>query len=72
MRQKIKGACWNTTATTAEQSTIFSKRIKMMMFCLGLYFSSTLYRYWGAGLEHLTSRSGLKPNVPNRVVDCRL
>ena len=56
MREKIEGARWSTTATTAEQSTIFSKRIKMMMFCLGLYFSSTLYHHWGAGLEHLTSR----------------
>ena len=49
MRQKIKGACWNTTATTAEQSTIFSKGIKMMMFCSGFEFSSTNYNYWSTG-----------------------
>ena len=45
MRQKIKGACWNTTATTAEQSTIFSEGIKMMRFCSEFYFSSIIYHY---------------------------
>ena len=42
MRQKIKGARWNTTATTAEQSTIFSKGIKIMTFCSGFYFVSIM------------------------------
>ena len=43
MRQKITGARWNTTATTAEQSTIFSKGIKIMTFCSGFYLSSIIY-----------------------------
>ena len=42
MRQKIKGARWNTTATTAEQSTIFSKGIKIMTFCSAFYLSSII------------------------------
>ena len=63
MRQKIKGACWNTTATTAEQSTIFSKGIKMMKFSSGFSFSSTNYNYWGTGLGPLKNRSVLKLNL---------
>lgn len=69
MRQKIKGACWNTTATTAEQSTIFSEGIKMMTFCSGFYLLLLGY-YCTAGppqmVESFKTRSGLKLNLPTQ------
>ena len=72
MRQKIKGACWNTTTITAEQSTIFSKGIKIMTFCSGFYFASILrlvYRVPGHPkiLKSINPRSGVKQNLTNRV-----